>query len=80
MGNGTYIQANASGTYYKIGRSSTDWLNLSSTKATFAADVSSSSATSTASFGTYIGDGSQLTNLPAAYIQVELIQDQQQVE
>ena len=65
MGNGTYIQAAANGTYYKIGRSSTDWLNLSSTKATFAADVSSS-ATSTASFGHYIGDGSQLTNLPAA--------------
>ena len=62
MGNGTYIQADANGTYYKIGRSSTDWLNLSSTKATFAADVSSSSATSTASFGTYLGDGSQLTN------------------
>ena len=66
MGNGTYTKADANGTYYKIGRSSTDWLNLSSTKATFAADVSSSSATSTASFGTYIGDGSQLTNLPAA--------------
>ena len=63
MGNGTYIQADASGTYYKVGRSTTDWLNLSSTKATFSANVSSS-ATSTASFGTYLGDGSQLTNLP----------------
>tara|TARA_B100000963_G_scaffold110771_2_gene96400 strand:+ start:1267 stop:5082 length:3816 start_codon:yes stop_codon:yes gene_type:complete len=64
MGNGTYIQAAANGSYYKIGRSSTDWLNLSSTKATFAADVSSS-ATSTASFGTYLGDGSQLTGIEA---------------
>ena len=63
MGNGTYIQADANGSYYKIGRSTTDWLNLSSTKATFAADVSSSSATSTASFGTYLGDGSQLTGI-----------------
>ena len=62
MGNGTYIQANASGTYYKIGRSTTDWLNLSPTKAIFAADVSSSAA-STASFGTYLGDGSQLTGI-----------------
>ena len=61
MGNGTYIQADANGTYYKIGRSS-DWLNLSSTKATFAADISSS-ATSTASFGTYLGDGSQLSGI-----------------
>ena len=65
MGNGTYIQADANGTYYKIGRSSTDWLNLSSTKATFAADVSSS-ITSTASFGTYLGDGSQLTGIVTA--------------
>ncbi len=65
MGNGTYIQADANGSYYKIGRSSTDWLNLSSTKATFVADVSSSSATSTASFGTYLGDGSQLTGVSA---------------
>ena len=63
MGNGTFIQADANGTYYRIGRSSTNWLNLSSTKATFVADVSSSSATSTASFGTYIGDGSQLTGI-----------------
>ncbi len=62
MGNGTYIQADANGSYYKIGRSTTDWLNLSSTKATFAANVSSS-ATSTASFGTYLGDGSQLTGI-----------------
>ena len=59
LGNGTYTKANASGTYYKIGRSSTDWLNLGSTLATFNGHVSSN-ATSTASFGTYIGDGSQL--------------------
>ncbi len=62
LGNGTYTKADASGTYYKIGRSSTDWLNLSSTQATFNRHVSSS-AISTASFGTYLGDGSQLTGI-----------------
>lgn len=62
LGNGTYTKANASGTYYKIGRSSTDWLTLSSTQATFNRHVSSS-VISTASFGTYVGDGSQLSGI-----------------
>jgi len=62
LGNGTYTKANASGTYYKIGRSSTDWLNLGSTLATFNRHVSSS-VISTASFGTYLGDGSNLSGI-----------------
>ena len=62
---GVALSAPSSGNNFTIVAGGNTWLDMSSTKATFIADVSSS-ATSTASFGTYIGDGSQLTNLPAA--------------
>ena len=59
---GVALSARSSGTDFTIVAGGNTWLAMSSTKATFIADVSSS-ATSTASFGTYIGDGSQLSGI-----------------
>ena len=59
---GVQITAPANNTYLRFIQGANTWLDLTSTKATFLADVSSS-ATSTASFGTYLGDGSQLTGI-----------------
>jgi hypothetical protein len=59
---GVQITAPANNTYLRFIQGSDTWLDLTSTKATFLADVSSS-ATSTASFGHYIGDGSEITGV-----------------
>ncbi len=61
-GTGVALSSRTSAVDFTIVAGGNTWLDMSSTKATFIADVSSSAA-STASFGTYLGDGSQLSGI-----------------
>ena len=61
-GTGVALSSRTAAVDFTIVAGGNTWLDMSSTKATFIADVSSSAA-STASFGTYLGDGSQLSGI-----------------
>jgi hypothetical protein len=64
LANGTYLKADANGSYLQIGRSSTDWLVLGSNLATFR-NVISGSAIS-ASNATFTGDVTASGNISAS--------------
>ena len=58
-----HIKSTGNAAYVKIGKNDTeDWQDINNTRTIFSGNISGST-TSTSSFGTYLGDGSQLTGI-----------------
>ena len=59
----THIKSTGNAAYVKIGKNdSEDWQDITNDRTIFSGNISGST-TSTASFGTYVGDGSQLSGI-----------------
>lgn len=65
--NWAHIKSTGNAAYVKIGKNDTeDWQDINNTRTIFSGNISGST-TSTSSFGTYLGDGSQLTGIGGAF-------------